>query len=342
MVNYKVERNRFLWIDELRTFAIITMIFANSAAYFFEGEVNVSFRIFSSLAAPLFIFLSGMNLFFSSEASSKKFITRGMYLLITASLIDILAWKIFPFGTYDVLYLIAFGIMICGVCRFGWISDLLIGVALIALSFVFKLGYNFEITEALISDNKGFSEIYNISVLKRAFIDGWFPIIPWIGYVFLGRATMVVVDRLKGVSTILGAIFVFGFSYYSLMIAELNPVRSNYIEIFYPVSPLFVLLSFSFIFLAMRIAISQKDKKSTLIGKITSLGRKSLFVYLLHCFFISMLADVFPVRGVPGFLLFCVLQLASLVALTALFESKFMIEKLYAFPRPLKVILGLK
>jgi len=337
-----VERNRFLWIDELRTLAIIIMIFANSAAYFFVGEVNVSFRVVSSLAAPLFIFLSGMNLFFSSEASVRKFISRGMYLLITASLIDVFAWRIFPFGTFDVLYLIAFGIIICGLFRFGWISDLVIGIVLIALSFLLKLGYNFEISESLIFEEKGFSEIYNKLVLKRAFIDGWFPIIPWIGYVFLGRATMAVVDRLKSVSMILVAIFVFGFSYYSLINAELNPVRDNYIEIFYPVSLLFVLISLSFIFIAMRMAISQKDKKSTLIVRITVLGRKSIFVYLLHCFFISMLADVFPVRGVSGLLLFCVLQLASLFVLTALFDSKFMIEKLEAFPRSLKVILGLK
>ena len=97
-----LDRNRKIWIDELRTIAIVIMVFANSAAYFIPDEVNVHFRILSSLAAPMVIFLAGVSLSFSDGAPSKKFLIRGGYLLITAALIDLLAWKILPFETFDV------------------------------------------------------------------------------------------------------------------------------------------------------------------------------------------------------------------------------------------------
>ena len=60
-------KGRVKWIDLLRSVAIIIMVFANSAAYFYENNVNVTFRLISSLAAPLFIFLAGANLYFAEN-----------------------------------------------------------------------------------------------------------------------------------------------------------------------------------------------------------------------------------------------------------------------------------
>ena len=101
----KQERN--IWIDFIRSIAIIIMIIANSAAVIGNKEYSYFFRIICSLAAPLFVLISGISFSVSSKypSSSDTKTKSAFYLLITASCIDLFIWQIPPFNTFDVLYI---------------------------------------------------------------------------------------------------------------------------------------------------------------------------------------------------------------------------------------------
>ena len=108
----KQERN--IWIDFIRSIAIIIMIIANSAAVIGNKDYSYFFRVICSLAAPLFVLLSGISFSVSSKypSTSDTKTKSALYLLITASCIDLFIWQIPPFNTFDVLYIIAFGIFL--------------------------------------------------------------------------------------------------------------------------------------------------------------------------------------------------------------------------------------
>jgi uncharacterized membrane protein len=331
---------RYNWINVLKSLAIVLMVFSNSAAYFFSSEVNVFFRIISSLAAPLFIFLAGANLIFSNEAHFKKFLTRGAYLFVTAACIDVLIWGIVPFATFDVLYLIAFGIIICGILRFGQLSDLAFGTTFILISFLLQSNYRFELEEFRLFEKDLFSSISISSNFKRAFIDGWFPILPWIGFMFLGRWAMSIVNVFDKKVRLFAFLF-FVSTFCLLTQSSLNPMRNNYIEIFYPVNGLFVLMSLAFLVSAISVTSYLSERTFFKRESKHILGKKSLAVYILHCFFIATLADVFPIREEIGFFLFCILQFATFYAFIWFIELIYVKRLISNFPSPIKIIFGL-
>ena len=94
-------------IDLLKTIAIIIMIIANSSPYILVSPHSIYTRIISSLAAPLFIFLSGFSFFlsFNKNQNYRNKYFQVFYLFCSAILLDITIWHIMPFQTFDVLYL---------------------------------------------------------------------------------------------------------------------------------------------------------------------------------------------------------------------------------------------
>jgi uncharacterized membrane protein len=317
------------------------MVFANTASYFFSTEVNVFFRIISSLAAPLFVFIAGANLIFSNEAHFKKFLIRGAYLFVTAACIDLLIWRIVPFVTFDVLYMISFGIIICGVLRFGKWFDLAFGTIFILTSLLLQSSYRFELEEFRLVEKDLFSSISIISSFKRALIDGWFPILPWIGFMFLGRWAMSIVNTFRKKVRIF-SLLIFVLTFGLLTQSSLNSIRNNYIEIFYPVSGLFVLMSLAFLFAAISVTSYLSERTFFKLESKYVLGRKSLTLYILHCFLIATLADAFPIREEMGFFLFCILQFAAFYAYIWIVELDYLKRIISNFPSPIKIILGLK
>ena len=109
-----MQDKRLASIDLLRTISIIIMIIANSSPYILVSPHSIWLRLISSLAAPLFIFLSGYS-FFVSFNQNKNFyhkFSQALYILISAVFVDVFIWQIMPFQTFDVLYLISFALLI--------------------------------------------------------------------------------------------------------------------------------------------------------------------------------------------------------------------------------------
>ena len=108
-----VTKTRFVELDIARSIAILIMIVANAAPSLLEEEsVHPIFRVICSLAAPLFIFISGLTFRVNMDSKKSGLLKNAFYLLASAAFVDVAIWRIMPFCTFDVLYLIAFSQLI--------------------------------------------------------------------------------------------------------------------------------------------------------------------------------------------------------------------------------------
>ena len=82
-------KTRLPGIDLLRTSAIFIMIIANASPYLVKGSISYEFRLFCSLAAPVFIFLSGFVLSVTIKAGEKNWAKwrNAGYLIATGAFI---------------------------------------------------------------------------------------------------------------------------------------------------------------------------------------------------------------------------------------------------------------
>jgi hypothetical protein len=83
------------------------MVPANMAAFTYAEPHIFSFRSFSSFAAAIFIALVGIMI--NSVNQTNKYgwghhLMRGTLLLVTATVLDMLVWKLLP--SYGVLYIL--------------------------------------------------------------------------------------------------------------------------------------------------------------------------------------------------------------------------------------------
>ena len=103
--------NRHVKTDVIRGLALLLMFFAHSAPYIEDNSLTsmTIFRIICSLSAPIFLFLVGFNLKKGCNLNNLK---KGLFILLSAVLIDLFIWNILPFYSFDVLYLIGFSIIL--------------------------------------------------------------------------------------------------------------------------------------------------------------------------------------------------------------------------------------
>ena len=297
-------------IDILRGLAIFTMIAANMIPGLLMDTPSILFRLYGSFAAPIFIFLSGMMVSFTitkKNHSAQYFITRTIILLLIGAAIDLLITGIYPFITFDVLYLIGASTFLTFLFKKLRISSQYILVIIIfvltpLLQNIF--GYcqiPVEIHLPLVSEN---ISIPIKTILKQLFIDGWFPLFPWIGFAFLGSIASDIRLKYKNFSNL--PILFIGLIVLIMgeIIWNINPgqmyIRNGYSELFYPPTHGFILTSIGVIIILFYII----DLKSSLIiyKPFSILGRWSLEIYIIHLFIISLLGKILKPQSMNIFL----------------------------------------
>ena len=185
-----MERN--FGLDFIKGIAVLLMIFANTSIYFIDLTNNYSVRFIFSIAAPVFLFLTG---YISQMTLSKKnnsrsnFFYRAFQILFLGAMIDVIFWKSVPFVTFDILYLIAISHFLMMIINYKQKFLLLL-----LLFFCFFLtnyfpDYRFAINDLSINSNLTYKDLYNSKPIQRLLFDGWFPILPWLAFVFLGAIT---------------------------------------------------------------------------------------------------------------------------------------------------------
>jgi uncharacterized membrane protein len=171
---------RDVGIDALRGFAVFTMVGANMVRYMLDEPYPFWLRIYASLAAPAFIFLTGFmvgHFHVRRPAPATRHLKRALALLLVAALIDVLLWGDTPFASFDVLYLIA---LVPPASHLALRFPRVVLLALVAAIFLATpllqevVGYE---TEAA---STGWQR------LRALFVDGWFPVFPWLGVCILG------------------------------------------------------------------------------------------------------------------------------------------------------------
>ncbi len=288
-------QSRIPWIDALRGLAIILMVPANLAPYLSEPH-TMWFRILGSFAAPVFIMLSaGMVILTAERHNPSYFMKRGGLILLTGALIDVLLWKIFPFTSFDVLYIIGLALPLMYLLRRTESRELLfVSIIFLLATYVLQsvFGYHAETLEVY------FDDMFLPSagrLLQSWFIDGWFPIFPWLGYAVLGglffrtlfSGDVVASSRVMVIGAILTAA---GFALLFIPIDDsilrniangsVLETRGGYSEIFYPPT-------FAYMFTSVGIVIlfATLLRRVVHLGPLALLGffgKHSMMVYILH------------------------------------------------------------
>jgi uncharacterized membrane protein len=274
--------------DALRTVAVLFMLAANAAPYALETTPAPSFRLISSLAAPLFVFLSGVMTGHGHgdtdlSARRRHLLRRALLLACTATFVDVFIWGTPPFQSFDVLYLIALGIAV-NALLLG--SPSMLPPALVVLLVVVAVparwwaGYRHAMTEP------AWDVIRSSGVdVTRAFVDGWFPVFPWLAVAIAG-AWVRERDVRPGPAALWSLAALVAVSIIAVLDdAEGVPLRSGYVELFYPPSGAMLILLFAVPLLA---ELSPMPPGSWWRGALLLPGRHGLFVYILHCILIAI------------------------------------------------------
>ncbi|MDX1961323.1 MAG: heparan-alpha-glucosaminide N-acetyltransferase domain-containing protein [Leptospiraceae bacterium] len=298
MTNTIKQRDR--GIDVLKGIAVFTMIFSNVAGEVLVHPHPLFLRLIGSLAAPIFVGISGYLFFLSvsRERVWKKIGERLLVLLFVSSSIDVFLWRIYPFFTVDVIYIIAISTLVISLMHNAQApTRLIIAFVIIGLTpFVqdyFVYNQSLAPNQFYKDGAFDFSEpIIFSSVIKRYFIDGWFPFFPWVGIGILG--TLIKEWRLPERNYRNNLLLI----YLGIILITIGIVlwkhefkmekRENYTELFYPPTISYVLVYSGIVLLIERI-FSKERNIGKLFLPIEILGKRTLLFYILHFILISVL-----------------------------------------------------
>lgn len=306
-----MNRERDKTIDCLRGLAILIMIAANSSAGSYAEPHPFWFRCLTSVAAPLFITLSGMMVRFSQMRKDYPFtyfLKRGLMLIGVGMFLDVAAWQMYPCTSFDVLYVI--GISAPLAFLFGRIDKkalqwiLIVAVLLLTPVLQHLFGYTTYPSEFNL-DGSYYRVVENqTSVLNHLFIDGWFPIFPWLAFSLFG--VMLANYRWNGehsrsfyhqrIAVAALACLAAGILLKIAFPVELL-IRDGFGEVFYPPTVGFCIYTAGII-LAL-FGIFDKVAAARVFAPVATVGRSALFLYILQWFVINyVLSTLF--EGLDG------------------------------------------
>lgn len=270
------------------------MIIANSAGNLLISPHPKWLEILNSIAAPLFILISGIMIALTIQKKSyslRHFLYRGGFVVSAGVFLEVFIWSTWPFTIFEVLYCIGF----CIPLTFLFLKIksenkrwLLIVLIIAVTPFLQKFfGYTDYPTE-IAFPFEPYNETENpTSVLNHYFIDGWFPLFPWMAFAFIGAnlykwrlkyANFKISQKFSVL--ILGAILVFaGFGLWKIFAPNLI-VRDGYSELFYPPTIGFILWALGFILILF--VVVEKFRNSQIFKPVIIFGNTALFVYLFH------------------------------------------------------------
>lgn len=320
-------------IDMVRTIAIVIMMAANLGSL-----LNVPhplwFRYYCSMAAPLFVVLAGMMVGFAvikskDTAQFSYFAKRGLFLIFCAALVDAVIWQDVPFIGVDILYLTGLGIPLAYVAtRFTTRANfVMVSVIIITTHWLQKLlGYSPEVFSIPLGVLPEFSGELFARIGRMWLIEGWFPLFPWLGYIFFGVALAKLrwtppeyVDFSRSQAALVGgALTVVGF-FLMHQFPTTYFERDNYAEMFYPSTIGFNVLSLGIIVLVFFLA--EKTKHQFFWNPWLSLGEASLFVYLSHVAIIEGIEKNWESLTPKQFLIVLATMTVALVAITKLLRA---------------------
>lgn len=282
-------------IDIVRGLSICIMVPANMSAMVYAEPHPWWFRVITSLAAPMFIFLAGLMVGIGSHAKKYSwdyYALRGGLVIVLAALIDSLIWGLLPFHSFDVLYLIGLSLPLCYAFTklsgtWQWLT--IGGILLMTPALHGLVGYQAQLPGISLSNGVG-QALSRVAkdpavIARHFFVDGWFPVFPWLA-VAMGGVLAAQHGRYPEAAESQTKMGRWGaaLSLVGLILWWVYPgaqhVRSGYSELFYPPTPGFIVFGIGIAILALWAASWQSEAWPLL--PLRWLGKTSLFIYVLH------------------------------------------------------------
>jgi uncharacterized membrane protein len=289
-------------IDVLRGLAIMIMVGANLVPSLLAPPAPAWLRLLSSVAAPLFIFLSGMMVALSccrKNYTLSYFLYRGGFVITIAAILDLVVQGSVPFIDTDVLYLIGISLPLAYLfLSLGLRARLGVLLAILIVTPVLQgiAGYSsLPIMIPAISLLHGGILPGMSTILSQWFIDGWFPVFPWLAVALTGAQAGMFrwqdgqVRSFAGreFATLSGSVLVLGALFWYIMPGPML-TRFGYIEVFYPPTMEFIFFVTGLIFCLFVIA-DTLPVSGRLFDPLRALGECSLAIYILHIVVIEWL-----------------------------------------------------
>ena len=338
-------------IDVLRGLAIAMMVFGHLAIEVLVPPGAFYIEALGGSAPTIFLIVSGMMVAYGARYrgyGGSRYLARGALVVAMAVALDTLVWRIMPFTTVDILYLIGLAIPVTWLVTtrlpraLGWF--LALTLLLITPFLQDLLGYTEYPTEIpLVGETPDVIRLEGVgpvriehqtSILQHWIVDGWFPIFPWLGFALLGGALAFVRWRsrdgsaeptrtpfgwrnaLLPAAVLLTAAFLLGWwdVDYELTLRRrwggaFMPPRHDY------------LLGSTGITLLLAWLVDRASA-ARLWWPFALVGRHALFVYLIHFALVTAAHRVLPDRiGHPPFWALYAAVMVLLIALTYGWES---------------------
>jgi len=351
-------RSRLFWIDVLRGIAILLMIPANFAPYLAEPHA-VWYRIAGSFAAPMFITLSaGMVALQRGKRSFGYYAKRGGCVILIGALIDWLLTGILPFTSFDVLYVIGFSLPLAYLVRNWRVRRLWLMTAAIFLATVLlqrTVGYHESVYQIYFGDLE-WPEIGRL--LQSLFVDGWFPLFPWIGFAFLGVGLFriaiidvshkIVLRKLAPLGLALAAIgcglvFIEIPGIESFASGYVLETRNGYSDIFYPATLGYLTLAAGVVLMVAALLQRVPERPATQL--LAYLGQYSMLIYVLHSLWAAIVIrgtlGLYDLEEMESGYVFTAVTIASMAVFVLACRLIGLLKTIYT-PRwlPLQVIIG--
>ena len=322
-------------VDLLRGLAIAIMVAANLIPFLLVPPAPFWLRVIASVAAPLFIFLSGMMVALSFRLKKHTFtyfLLRGSFVIILGALLDLVARGAVPFLDFDVLYLIgislplAFLFLQLDVRKRMLVFLSVIVVAPLAQAFFGYSGLPLQVP--LMPVFAGSALPPATDVLRQLLIEGWFPLFPWLAVALLGahagtfrwqeKSIRSFADRnlalLGGGTLAIGAVF-----WYLMPGPALTPY--GYVELFYPPTMEFLLFITGLI-LCLFIAADWLVTTRRLFEPLQILGQCSLVIYVVQTLIIELLIRPLQLQvELPLYLAGSLIFIAAMIMLACMIRS---------------------
>ncbi|MDD1681796.1 MAG: DUF1624 domain-containing protein [Methanoregula sp.] len=316
-------------VDLLRGLAIAVMVAANMIPFLLVPPAPFWLRVLASVAAPLFIFLSGMMVALSfrlKKHTFSYFLIRGGFVVLLGVLIDLLARGAVPFLDFDVLYLIGISLPLSYLfLKLDLRRRMLIFLSIIIVTPLMQAFFGYSglpLQVQLIPVLSGSALPAGTSILRQWLIEGWFPVFPWLAVALLGAHTGTFRWQESGIRSFVdrklalpvGGAFVIGVLFWYLLPGPaLTPY--GYVELFYPPTMEFLLFITGLIFCLFIAA----DWLVTTPGSpepLQVLGQCSLAIYVVHTLIIDLC--ILPLQLRVSLPLFLIAYLVFIALMTLL------------------------
>lgn len=285
-------------VDTLRGLAIILMVAANAAPGTLVEPYPLWYKIVSSLAAPLFVTISGLMVCYTASTRGcpfRHYLVRGGLILLAAVLLDLLVWLMVPGTSCDVLYLIGLSLPLAYLAARagGWGPWLLAALVFVATPFMQGwLGYCDYPVELYFFEESTLADCIPCAILTHYVVDGWFPLFPWLGFVFVGAGLAGVCAlglQKRWWFALAGLVLLVAGSALWIHSPGAMLSRDGYAELFYPAPAGFMPAVTGFIFLAFWVVSVVSLPRW--LDPVWALGEVSITIYVLHLALIGYVVE---------------------------------------------------